>query len=132
MRRLSGVLLLVKMMKVVNVSDWKRIEGISDLFVGGAVDREQLIDDKTAIGVKVTMIKFSPGARTKWHTHTSEQILWVTEGRGIVANEKGEHIIIPGIIVYIPPGERHWHGAASDTPLAHLSVTTPGVTKIEE
>lgn len=119
-------------MKVVNISDRKRIEGTGELFKGGEVDREWLIDDKTAVGLKVVMVKFSPGARTKWHTHTSEQILWVTEGKGILANDKEEHILMPGVIAYIPPGEVHWHGAANDTPLAHLSITTPGKTNIVE
>jgi len=119
-------------MRIIRPSDRQVVEGTSNLFVGGTVGREWLIDDKIAAGLKVILVKFSPGARTKWHTHTSEQLLWVTEGKGVVATKKEEQDLTSGTIAYIPVGEIHWHGATSDTPLAHLSITTPGKTDIVE
>lgn len=68
------------------------------------------------------MVKFAPGARNKLHTHSTEQILVVTEGRGIVATKDQEHIVKPGMIAFISPGEEHWHGATNDSSFAHLSI----------
>ena len=115
-------------MKVIKISEVKLVEGISKLFTGGNVNRQVLIDEKIAQQLKVMMISFSPGARTKFHTHTFEQVLYVTEGKGVVATEKEEHVVTPGVIAYIPVGERHWHGATEDTSFSHISIITPGET----
>ena len=45
-----------------------------------------------------------------------------------VATDKDEYVITPGMIVFIPAGESHWHGATKDTPLAHVSIKTDGPT----
>ena len=115
-------------MKVIKISEVKPVEGISKLFTGGNVNRQVLIDEKIAQQLKMMMISFSPGARTKFHTHTFEQVLYVTEGKGVVATEKEEHVVTPGVIAYIPVGERHWHGATEDTSFSHISIITPGET----
>jgi len=85
-------------------------------------------EDKIAEGLKVSLIFFDPGARNKFHTHTFEQVLWVTSGRGILATKEEEHVLTPGMIAYIPPGELHWHGAAGDSAFAHISFATAGQT----
>jgi quercetin dioxygenase-like cupin family protein len=73
-----------------------------------------------AAGAAVT---FEPGARTAWHTHPLGQTLVVLSGVGRVQTE-GEPIaeIRPGDVVWIPPGERHWHGAAPTTAMTHLAI----------
>lgn len=71
-------------------------------------------------GVTVT---FEPGARTAWHTHPLGQTLLVTAGRGVVQREGAPaQAILPGDIVWIPAGERHWHGAAATTALTHIAI----------
>ena len=85
--------------------------------------------DQIAKEIRVTMIKFNPGARNVFHTHTGEQVLYVTEGKGIVANEDEEFLVTQGTAIYIPPGERHWHGATEDSSFSHLSILRPGETK---
>ena len=74
--------------------------------------------------INVSMVHFSPGARTAWHSHTLGQTLFVTEGRGLVQS-RGERIaeLRPGDIVFTPDGEEHWHGAAPDHLMTHLSMT---------
>jgi quercetin dioxygenase-like cupin family protein len=116
-------------MKVIRIDDVEKKVATSDLFFGGEVLAQRLIDDKTAAGIKVSLIFFEPGARNRFHTHTSEQVLWVTSGRGILATEDKEVVLTPGMIAYIPPGERHWHGAAADSAFAHISIATPGKTE---
>ena len=115
-------------MKVVKLGDIKAEEATSELFIGGKVNRQPLIDDKISEGLRVTMVNFSPGAKTKFHTHSFEQILWVTEGKGIVATEKEEHVVTPGTIAYISADELHWHGATEDSSFSHVSISTPGQT----
>jgi quercetin dioxygenase-like cupin family protein len=67
---------------------------------------------------------FPPGARTYWHSHGEGQVLIVTHGRGFVQARDGEKALLtPGDIVYAPPGEEHWHGAAEDSMLVHLAVS---------
>jgi quercetin dioxygenase-like cupin family protein len=46
-------------------------------------------------------VTFEAGARTAWHTHPL-----------------GQHLIV----VWIPPGEKHWHGAAPTTAMTHIAI----------
>ena len=115
-------------MKIIQINDVEKAEATSKLFTGGRVEAQRLIDEKTAKGLKVSLIFFEPGAKNRFHTHTNEQVLWVTSGKGILATKTEEHVLTPGMIAYIPAGERHWHGAASDSAFAHISIATPGKT----
>jgi 4-carboxymuconolactone decarboxylase len=81
----------------------------------------QAHDPARAAGAYVT---FEPRARSAWHTHPLGQTLVVTQGVGRV-QRWGEPIqeIHPGDVVWIPPGQKHWHGAAPDSPMTHLAVS---------
>lgn len=69
------------------------------------------------------MVTFEPGARTAWHTHPLGQTLIVTAGAGRVQRWGGPiEEIRPGDVVWIPPGEKHWHGAAPATAMTHIAV----------
>jgi quercetin dioxygenase-like cupin family protein len=73
-----------------------------------------------AVGVSVT---FQPGARTAWHSHPLGQALIVIAGSGLTQLWGGPiERIGPGDVVWIPPGEKHWHGAAPNTSLNHIAV----------
>ena len=73
-----------------------------------------------ALGISVT---FEPGARTRWHTHPFGQNLIVTGGCGWVQRAGGPiDEIRPGDVVWIPPAEKHWHGAAPTTAMTHIAV----------
>lgn len=68
-------------------------------------------------------VTFEPGARSAWHTHPRGQTLIVTAGVGRVQLEGGPvEEIRPGDVVVIPPGKRHWHGAAPSTGMTHLAI----------
>ena len=73
-----------------------------------------------ANGASVT---FEPGARTAWHTHPLGQTLIVTAGAGRVARwgEPAQEIRA-GDVVWIPPGQKHWHGASPTTALTHIAI----------
>jgi quercetin dioxygenase-like cupin family protein len=69
------------------------------------------------------IVTFEPGARTAWHTHPLGQTLIVTAGCGRVQREGGSiEEIRPGDIVWFPPGEKHWHGAAPTTSMTHIAI----------
>ena len=68
-------------------------------------------------------VTFEPGARTAWHTHPLGQTLVVTAGCGRVQRWGGPiEVIRPGDVVSIPPGEKHWHGAAPTTAMTHIAI----------
>lgn len=68
-------------------------------------------------------VTFEPGARTAWHTHPLGQTLIVTAGCGRVQREGGPiEEIRPGDVVWLEPGEKHWHGAAPTTAMTHIAI----------
>jgi quercetin dioxygenase-like cupin family protein len=72
----------------------------------------------------VSAVHFPPGARTAWHAHSHGQTLYVTEGQGRI-QPRGEPIVTirPGDIIHAPADEWHWHGAAPDHFMTHITVT---------
>jgi 4-carboxymuconolactone decarboxylase len=69
-------------------------------------------------------VHFDAGARTAWHTHPLGQTLIVTAGVGRVQVFGGPvQEIKVGDVVHIPPGVKHWHGAAATSAMTHLAVT---------
>ena len=97
-------------------------KGSADYFTG-TVRVDPLFtapDPARARGASVT---FEPGARTAWHTHPLGQTLIVTAGCGRVQRWGGAiEGIRPGDVVWFPPGEKHWHGAAPTTAVTHIAV----------
>lgn len=96
--------------------------GPADWFTGTVyIDPIRDPDEQSAIGC--AHVRFAPGARTAWHTHPKGQTLYVTDGIGLVARRGGEVLEIrPGDIVYIEPGEEHWHGATAGRLMAHVAM----------
>ncbi|MGH3342794.1 MAG: cupin domain-containing protein [Carbonactinosporaceae bacterium] len=77
-----------------------------------------------ADGVNVLSVLFLPSSRTHWHAHERGQVLHVTAGRGLVCRDgEAPQEIGVGDTVWVPPGERHWHGASSSGYLVHLAVS---------
>jgi len=80
----------------------------------------QAPDPARVVGAAVT---FEPGARTAWHTHPLGQTLIVTSGCGRTQRMGGPvEEIRPGDVIWIPPGEKHWHGAAPTTAMTHIAI----------
>jgi len=114
------------MMKVVRTTDIKAQESTSKIF-RGKVTRQDIIGESKD-ELRVAIINFSPGAVNVFHTHTFDQILYVTEGTGIVATENEEITVTPATFIFIPAGERHWHGATRETTFSHIAIMPPGDT----
>jgi quercetin dioxygenase-like cupin family protein len=69
------------------------------------------------------LVTFAPGARTHWHTHPLGQTLYVTSGCGRIQSWGGPlQTISAGDVIWIPPGEKHWHGAGPDTLMRHVAL----------
>jgi quercetin dioxygenase-like cupin family protein len=96
--------------------------GPSDWFTG-TVRIDPLFSAPEPARVNGASVTFEPGARTAWHTHPLGQTLIVTAGLGRVQREGGPiEEIRPGDVVWIPPGEKHWHGASPATAMTHIAI----------
>ena len=95
----------------------------SNEYFTGAIRVDSLFeapDPARAVGASVT---FEPGARTAWHTHPLGQTLIVTAGCGRVQRWGGPiEEIRPGDVIWIPPDEKHWHGATATTAMTHIAI----------
>jgi quercetin dioxygenase-like cupin family protein len=118
-------------MIVINSKDVQATETRDEIVGRGPVHRKMLIDTKDTGGFGALLVSFGPGARLNFHTHDYEQILYVTEGKGIVATKSKEYVVTPGATVYIEPGEVHWHGATSDSSFAHIAIQKPGIKLVK-
>jgi len=107
--------------KVVHIDDLPREPAVSQLFIG-QVFRQLIVDPAESQSFNFSIVNFSAGSRNKFHQHTSDQILIVTEGTGTVATDSEEHAVSAGDVVLIPAGENHWHGAPGITPMSHITI----------
>ena len=89
----------------------------------GSVRIDPLFRAPEPARVSGASVSFEPGARTAWHTHRLGQTLLVTSGCGRVQRWGGPiEEIRPGDVIWIAPGEKHWHGAAPTTAMTHLAI----------
>ena len=96
----------------------------SPIFIGGQVQMHTLLTPKTSKSFKSAVVNFTRGARTKFHAHTSDQMLVVTKGKGIVATEYEDINVAVGDIIFFPAGEKHWHGATKNSSFSHIHIQT--------
>ncbi|WP_342361261.1 (R)-mandelonitrile lyase [Terrarubrum flagellatum] len=89
----------------------------------GTVWQDPIIEAPQPARVRALKVTFEPGARTVWHAHPLGQTLHVLSGVGRFQTwgEKAVEIR-PGDTIWIPPGEKHWHGAAPDAVMVHLAM----------
>ena len=90
----------------------------------GEVFSDEIVTGKTPSRMRASVVSFTPGARTAWHSHPVGQTLYCLSGAGRVQFE-GQQVqeLRPGDTVMIPPNTRHWHGAAPDKLFAHLAMS---------
>jgi len=69
---------------------------------------------------------FEAGARTKFHKHSGDQILIITEGTGRVGTDDETLTVVEGDVILIPAGENHFHGAPDATSMGHITITVKG------
>ncbi|MFJ9680350.1 cupin domain-containing protein [Streptomyces sp. NPDC101194] len=69
------------------------------------------------------LVRFTPGARTNWHSHANGQTLYITDGTGLVGTRDGDVVrVSAGQTVKCPAGEEHWHGATDVNLMAHIAM----------
>jgi quercetin dioxygenase-like cupin family protein len=117
-------------MEIKRAGSQPSAKGRSDWFTG-VVRIDPLFQAPDPALVSGASVTFEPAARTAWHTHPLGQTLIVTSGVGRV-QRWGSPIeeIRPGDVVWIPPGEKHWHGAAPATAMTHIAIQEKSEGKV--
>lgn len=82
-------------------------------------------------GVTVANVTFEAGCRNNWHIHHADngggQILLATRGEGWYQEDgKPAQKLLPGSVVEIPAGVKHWHGASKNSEFTHIAIEVPG------
>jgi quercetin dioxygenase-like cupin family protein len=93
----------------------------------GVVMQDEVVTGTLPSRLRASVVSFTPGGRTHWHSHPVGQTLYCLSGVGRVQRE-GEPLMAlhPGDTVVIPPQVRHWHGAAPDRLFSHLAISENG------
>ncbi len=116
-------------MKVIRIDEVAAERHTGGLFLGTA-ELKTLVGESTgARDLNVSIVAFPPGVKNKPHVHMYDQALYILSGKGVVANEKEEIIAEPGMVFFIPGGEKHWHGATKENSFSHISIMRPGKTE---
>jgi len=109
-------------MKIISGAERATRRGNPDWFTGG-VWQDPVIDTPDPARARAARVSFEPGARTAWHTHPLGQTLHVLHGTGRVQSWGGPvQVIRAGDTVWIPPDEKHWHGASPEHGMVHLAI----------
>ncbi len=109
-------------MEIQRVGTQPSASGPSEWFTG-SVRIDSLVQAPDPARVLAASVTFEPGARTAWHTHPLGQTLVVIAGCGWVQRAGGPvEEIHPGDVVWIAPGEKHWHGATPSTAMTHIAI----------
>ena len=110
-------------MKITRSGSQPFRRGPAEYFTG-SVRVEQPFQGTAPARIGGAFVTFEPGARTAWHTHPLGQTLIVTAGHGWVQREGGpKEEIRPGDVVWIPPAEKHWHGATAALGMTHIAIS---------
>ena len=95
----------------------------SDAYFTGTVFQDPIVQTPAPARLQAVRVTFLPGSRTNWHTHPLGQTLYVVSGVGRFQTDgQGLIEIGAGDTVWIPPGERHWHGAGLETAMCHIAM----------
>ena len=110
-------------MPVIRAANRTTKQGAASTFTG-TVFQDEIVVGQTPSRMRASVVSFTPGARTAWHTHPVGQTLYCLSGVGRICF-KGEkpQVLNPGDTVVIPPDVQHWHGAAPDRLFAHLAMS---------
>ena len=113
-------------MEVVRIAEVAEVDATdAPIFTGGRVSRQSLIGEGVSESFNFNIVNFAAGAKNRPHVHTSDQILFVTKGDGMVGADDEVAEVTVGDTVFIPAGETHWHGATDDSDFSHVALLTP-------
>ncbi len=103
--------------------------GFAQYFIGNSYLKP--LTEPGKCPVFLANVTFEPGCRNNWHIHHAKtgggQLLICTAGSGWYQEEGKEPVsLIPGMVITIPAGVKHWHGAKRDSWFSHIAVEVPG------
>lgn len=99
----------------------------------GEVAVQTVVGDEWTRDLRLIEVHFRGGARNRMHTHTTDQILVITDGTALVGTRTEEHELAPGDVAFIAAGEEHWHGAKPGHDMTHLAINGHGsATEVTE
>jgi 4-carboxymuconolactone decarboxylase len=98
----------------------------------GDVDYQTAVGEDVSRDLRLSEVHFKNGAVNKWHRHSCDQILVITEGEGTVADEAEERAVSAGDVAFIPANTKHWHGARPGHDMTHWSILANGKTTVLE
>ncbi|MCF3935432.1 cupin domain-containing protein [Acuticoccus sp. M5D2P5] len=109
-------------MKIIRNGEAPSVQAPAQNFTG-TVWQNPIMRAEDPARVNSVNVTFMPGARTNWHHHPYGQTLHVTAGLGWFQTEGEARIEIrPGDSIWIPPGEKHWHGATDTMMMSHIAI----------
>ena len=118
-------------MRVTKIANAGRERSANPIFRGD-VDYQTAVGEDVSRDLRLSEVHFKNGASNKWHRHSCDQILVITEGDGIVADETEERAVSAGDVAFIPANTKHWHGAKAGRDMTHWSILANGKTTIAE
>ena len=121
-------------MRIIQVAKIAKEPSANLKLFTGPVTIQSIVDTELSNKFTIRQVNFDRGVRNKFHSHSIEQVLIITEGKGIVATDKEEITVGPGDVIFIAAGEKHWHGAVKDATFSHLYVMSPDqqTTQLED
>ena len=97
--------------RIVSPKDVEQRIGGGDNWTG-PIDGRRVNEALGTSAVLVNWLSFEPGVRSLPHSHSHDQILLYTSGRGVVAVDGGEdQVVETGQFVLLPADVAHVHGA---------------------
>lgn len=118
-------------MKIVKMTEVPQQPAVAPLFTA-PVTRQAIVSDSKEVVINI--VNFGKGVKNKLHSHSVDQVLVVTAGKGYVATEEEKRVVTVGDVIWFPAGEKHWHGATEDSDFSHITVARVGgkTTQLEE
>jgi len=109
-------------MNITRAAECETKRGHSEWFTG-TVWQDPIVDTPAPARLRAVRVTFEPGSRTAWHTHPLGQTLLIISGTGRVQTwGEGIREVHAGDTVWIPPGEKHWHGATPTQGMVHIAM----------
>ena len=103
-----------------------KVEMTGGLITGTQVWAQAILESEDSSDFSSGIRAFDASARTKFHKHTGDQILIITDGTGAIGTDNETLIVVEGDVILIPAGENHFHGAPDATSMAHITIQKKG------
>ena len=106
----------------MSARDKIEVMSIKDFETADEVKINRITDKTGTQDLGVSIVSFPPGTKRPWSSHSRDQYLLVLDGQGIVASERDTFVVERGMLIFIPAGLNHQHGAAKGSRFIQLSI----------